>query len=177
MTRGLVFAEEVSGKQHLVHERCLTVVNVGNDGDVTNVCHIFFYLIFTALRDYSRLPFLFGVQKYELLLERNNNQSHKSLKEQQASLRERAAKNKKSGQRNRCANLLFRDIAEKSQEAECPNLSGDIFNCLEHHFLTIDDVHTALLEGFLGDATALEVEDLRCEVGGGSGIADTRCLV
>ena len=113
MTRGLVFAEEVSGKQHLVHERCLTVVNVGNDGNVTNVCHIFFYLIFTALQDYSRLPFLFGVQKYELLLERNNNQPHKSLRQWYPSLREGTAKNKKSGQRNERADRFFREGVDK----------------------------------------------------------------
>ena len=53
------------------------------------------------------------MQKYELLLERNNNQPHKSLKEQQASLREGTAKNKKSGQRNERADRFFREGADK----------------------------------------------------------------
>lgn len=44
----LVLAEEVSGEQHLVHERRLAVVNVGNDCNVTDVLHIIIdiYILF-----------------------------------------------------------------------------------------------------------------------------------
>ena len=33
----LPVAEQVSGEHHLVHQRCLSVVNVGNDGYVTDI--------------------------------------------------------------------------------------------------------------------------------------------
>ena len=36
----LVLAEKVARVKHLVHERCLSVVHVGNDGNVANILHI-----------------------------------------------------------------------------------------------------------------------------------------
>ena len=36
----LIGTEEISRQQHFVHERSLTVVYVGDDGDVANVLHL-----------------------------------------------------------------------------------------------------------------------------------------
>ena len=44
----LIGTEEVSRQQHFVHERGFTVVYVGDDGDVANVLHEKFLLIYSA---------------------------------------------------------------------------------------------------------------------------------
>ena len=46
--RLLVGAEKVTCQEHFVHEGCLTVVYVSNDGDVANVLHEIFLLIYSA---------------------------------------------------------------------------------------------------------------------------------
>ena len=38
-TVGLVVAEQVSRQHHLVHQSCFSVVNVSNNGNVSNVLH------------------------------------------------------------------------------------------------------------------------------------------